>query len=434
MINNLLNKLSYRKGFILGIFTLVSFNILFIIFYFTFFLNINMNKAYNNTKEELTKYSNTLKEELKYNKEYDSYIKEFIKNKDININIYNQNNELVNSYKETEEKNVNISIFNNIKIEDENYLIEISKNSDKINKTVALDFFIFEIINIFILALVGYYISNDRVIKPLTDLSKDFENFKLGIKPKKKQIKSSIGDIQNIFVDLVDTLDESKQKQNTIIASISHDIKTPLTSILGYSERLSTSRLTEEQKNKYINTIHDKAITLKEITEEFDSYLNANIKDESKIEKISIKTLINYLNNYYKDDLAEKNIEFKIKSNCKQSYIKVDLSKFKRVFANVITNSIRYLNKDKKIIIITINEEKNGKIVFEIADNGSGTKENLNNIFEPLYTTDKSRKISGLGLSIVKEIILSHDGTIKAENNKMGGFSIIFTIDSYKED
>ena len=80
----------------------------------------------------------------------------------------------------------------------------------------------------------------------------------------------------------------------------------------------------------------------------------------------------------------------------------------------------------------------NGNQVMEILDNDFSflvdyTKD-LVKIFNPLYTTDKSRKISGLGLSICKEIIESHNGTIKAINNKLGGFSIIFIIESYKED
>ncbi|MDE5888591.1 MAG: sensor histidine kinase, partial [Bacilli bacterium] len=96
---------------------------------------------------------------------------------------------------------------------------------------------------------------------------------------------------------------------------------------------------------------------------------------------------------------------------------------------------IRHYDKNKKILNININEQKDDKIIFEIADNGSGCNEEvLDKIFEPLYTTDKSRKISGLGLSICKEIVESHNGTIKAINNKLGGFSIIFTIDAYKED
>ena len=433
MINNLRNKITYRKGFIIGVLILVTANVGFIVFYLTFFLNSHVNETYSKTTNELYEDLDFLEEQLKKEDNYDSYLKEYIKEKKVNIFVYDENNKLINSYINFNNNN-SVTAAKTIKNNNNIYLIKMSKARRIINLKYGTDFLAFEIINILLLTLAGIYISNMKLLKPITELSEDIDNYKLGIKPKKRPITSGIDNIQNEFVDLVDNLEESKQKESRIIASISHDIKTPLTSILGYSERLATSKLTDEQKNKYINTIHDKAINLKEITDEFDSYLSANIKDESKIEKITIKTLIDYLNNYYKEDLKEKNIDFKIKTNCNQTYIKVDLSKFKRVFSNIITNSIRYLDKNKKLIIITINEEKNGKIVFEIADNGSGTKENLESVFEPLYTTDKSRKISGLGLSIVKEIIISHDGTIKAANNKMGGFSIIFTIDSYKED
>lgn len=102
------------------------------------------------------------------------------------------------------------------------------------------------------------------------------------------------------------------------------------------------------------------------------------------------------------------------------------------MFSNIITNSIRQLNKEKKIIKINI-IKKESFIIFEIADNGYGVKD-VKKIFEPLYTTDPSRKISGLGLSICEEIITSHEGNIKAINNEMGGLSIIFTLKEYEED
>ena len=258
-------------------------------------------------------------------------------------------------------------------------------------------------------------------------------NYKLGILPKKRKIRGEIDSLQNDFVDLVNNLEEEKQKQNRMIASISHDIKTPLTSILGYSERLITSKnLSSATKEKYAQTIFNKSIVMKEIIEEFDNYLSCNIKDNNKVSKISIKTLVDYLNNYYKEDLKEKNITLKIKSTCYNSYLLVDFAKLKRVFSNIITNSIRQLNKEKKIIKINI-IKKESFIIFEIADNGYGVKD-VKKIFEPLYTTDPSRKISGLGLSICEEIITSHEGNIKAINNEMGGLSIIFTLKEYEED
>jgi K+-sensing histidine kinase KdpD len=114
-------------------------------------------------------------------------------------------------------------------------------------------------------------------------------NYKFGIKPKKRKIKSLVDQCQNDFVDLVDTLEKEKQNQNRIIASISHDIKTPLTSILGYSELLKKEQLPNETKISYVNKINTKAITMKEIIEEFDNYLSCNIKDQTKSEKINIK-------------------------------------------------------------------------------------------------------------------------------------------------
>jgi signal transduction histidine kinase len=92
------------------------------------------------------------------------------------------------------------------------------------------------------------------------------------------------------------------------------------------------------------------------------------------------------------------------------------------------------IKEEKGHITIECKEDKEF-YYFKCIDNGIGVDEkNINKIFDTLFTTDKSRKISGLGLSICKEIIESHNGSIKAINNKMGGFSIIFTIDSYKED
>ena len=340
----------------------------------------------------------------------------------------------IESLKKTDKTNTNIEVSQIIEIQDTHYLLKLSQRKDILGAYTIIDFLLFELLIIVTLCIFGIIGANKKILEPLNQLSKDFSKYKLGILPKKRKVRSGIDFLQNDFVELVDKLEEEKQKQNTIIASISHDIKTPLTSILGYSELATKESTSTKSKERYINTIHNQALVMKEIIEEFDDYLSCNIKDEKKVEKLSISHLVDYLNAYYKEDLKEKNIEFKIKTNCQNLIIEIDLSKFKRVFSNIITNSIRHYDKDKKILNININEEKNGKIKFEIADNGSGCKEDLVKIFDPLYTTDKSRKISGLGLSICKEIIESHNGTIKAMNNKLGGFSIIFTIDSYKED
>ncbi len=436
MINSIKNNISMRKGFIIAVITLILFNFAFIGIYYTIHLNKEINKHHNEVRTKLDQEIHKIKNIIQKEKNVDIILKDYSKDNKITIEIINKNNEIIKTYKAptTKRPGSNITVSEIIDFQDTQYLLTITQKQDIIGFKTIIDFFAFELIMIAILGVTGILGANKKILEPLTQLTRDFSNYKLGILPKKRKLRSGVDYIQNDFVELVAKLEDEKNKQNMIIASISHDIKTPLTSILGYSELANKETTSPKSKEKYINTIHTQALVMKEIVEEFDDYLSCNIKDETKVEKITISHLTNYLNDYYKEDLKEKNIDFKVRTKCPNLIIKVDLSKFKRVFSNIITNSIRHYNKDKKILNINITEEKNGKIKFEIADNGCGCKEDLVKIFDPLYTTDKSRKISGLGLSICKEIIESHNGTIKAINNKLGGFSIIFIIESYKED
>ncbi len=437
MINSIKSGITIRKGFIIGVLSLVLFNIFLIVGYYTLRLNHTVQEYHQEVKTELNKELNIISKKINTEKDIDKYLTDYAKKNNIKIEISNEENNIIKtySYKETKKTGNNIVVSKIVKSNNQIYLLTISSKKNIIGANIVLDFFIFEIFIIAILVLTGVSGANKKILSPLSELSKDLSNYKLGIIPKRRRIHSGIDIIQNDFVNLVTELEEEKAKQNRIIASISHDIKTPLTSILGYSELLlNNEKLNNETKAKYASTIHNKSLALKEIVEEFDDYLSCNIKDPNKEEKISIQDLVSYLNDYYKEDLKEKDIEFKVRTNCPNLLISVDLSKFKRIFGNTITNSIRHYKNERKILNININEQKFGKIRFEIADNGTGCKEDLQKIFEPLYTTDKSRKISGLGLSICKEIVESHNGTIKAENNKLGGFSIIFTINAYKED
>ena len=109
------------------------------------------------------------------------------------------------------------------------------------------------------------------------------------------------------------------------------------------------------------------------------------------------------------------------------------MPKIKRVFSNIISNSVKYISSEGEIKIELNNNKEN--ITFSISDNGSGVKEEIiDKIFNPLFTTDSSRKNSGLGLSIVKENILLHKGNIKAYNNNNGGLTIEFSLPKQKEE
>lgn len=302
------------------------------------------------------------------------------------------------------------------------------------NYLIIQNFMIFQVVLGIVIIAFGLMFANSKLLNPIVKLQKDVRNYKDGIKPSKRKVKTSIDEVQNTFVELVDNLEEERQKQNRIIASISHDIKTPLTSIIGYSNRLNTAKLTDATKNKYVEKIYNKSLVMKELIEEFDDYLSCNIEDNLKRQPIKISDLVEMLKSDYLDELEEKNIDFEIKTNCLKSYIYVDVFKMRRVFSNIITNSVNHLEKAKKHISIKITKKKKN-ILFSISDNGTGVKkEHLDKIFEPLFTTDPSRKISGLGLSICKQIIESHDGKISATNNIEGGLKITFTLKEGKNE
>jgi len=293
-------------------------------------------------------------------------------------------------------------------------------------QTITTFIYLAFIIMIFSIILT-YLITHKLIVAPLEDLTNSIKQYKFGIKPIRAENKSETSVVQNSFADLVDALEEEKETQARIIASISHDIKTPLTAILGYSDRAVNVQLSKEQRMNYLDIIYQKALSMKELTNEFDDYLSHNIKSSLNFQDIVISDLLKTINLDYKGDLAERNINLIVNSKINRTIINVDLSRIKRVFGNIISNSVRFIDGGGKI---TISAEEEGNFVkFTIADTGAGASpETLRRMFEPLFTTDPSRNISGLGLAICQDIIDNHNGIIYAENNKYGGLSIVFTI------
>ena len=256
------------------------------------------------------------------------------------------------------------------------------------------------------------------------------DDYKVGIKPTETCKKDEIGMLKNNFVKLTRNLDKEKDMKNKIIASISHDIKTPLTSIMGYAERLQNKNMSEERKKRYIEIIYSKSQNIKEIIDEFDDYLSYNLDDNIKKESISIQRLCSLVKEEYEDELSQLNINLYTECNCNDTLVDIDISKIRRVFGNVIGNSIKHMEdniKEKEIKILF--EKNNNEVLISISDNGHGVDEKyIDKIFEALYTSDKGRKVAGLGLSICKRIVEGHNGKIWAENNENGGLSIKLVI------
>ena len=389
--------------------------------YFNYLIIPNIKYKTKGIQDKINSNIIELIDNIDNNDSISDAIKKYQKSHSSSIYIEDENGKIIYNNTNKLDLKLNNYISRFININGTSYLIKLFESNNSILNMINY-FIIFEII---IILIIFIYIKL-KLLKPIDNICKSINNYKFGKKPEKNKSKSDLGMIQNEFVELVDTLEKEKDNQKFIISSISHDIKTPVTSILGYSDLLINSKLDNKIKEKYINIIYNKALLLKDLTDEFQNYLCEN-KDINK-SSIKIIDLKKQIEDDYKIDLKNKGIKLNVKLTNLEEYINIDLNKIKRVFNNIISNSVRYINSNGII-------EISGKFInnyyqFEILDNGIGTKEDLEQIFEPLFTTDKSRKISGLGLSICREIINKHGGVISAYNNKLGGLTIRFTINN----
>lgn len=299
------------------------------------------------------------------------------------------------------------------------------------------------LIIIFISGLLTFFVSRSILI-PLKSLKKGTENIKNGDLDfeVKSNSKDEIGDLCEAFNDMRKKLKESIELQNQyennrkeLISNISHDLKTPITSIKGYVEGIRDGVAdTPEKMEKYINTIYTKSQSMDYLIDELLTYSKLDMnKMHFDFQRIDIKSYMEDLMEEIRFDVEKKKINFSYTNNIKEkAYVKVDVQNINRVIMNIISNSIKYMDKKEGSIAVSMSL-KEGEVIIAIKDNGKGiSKEALNYIFDRFYREDYSRNSltggSGLGLAICKKIIEEHGGRIWAESEENVGTNMCLAI------
>ncbi|MCM1112376.1 MAG: HAMP domain-containing histidine kinase [Muribaculum sp.] len=259
--------------------------------------------------------------------------------------------------------------------------------------------------------------------------------------------KGEIGDLYRSYEDMRLQLKESieeKQENETrnkeLISNISHDLKTPITAIKGYVEGIMDGVAdTPEKVDKYIKTIYNKANDMDKLINELTVYSGIdNNRIPYNFHRINVA-------DYFGDCVEEVGLELESK-NIKLNYsnmvetdtvVIADPEQMKKVINNIISNSVKYMDKPQGSIDIRILDAIDS-IRVEIEDNGKGiAQKDLQKIFERFYRTDASRNSaqggSGIGLSIVKKIIEDHGGYIWATGKEGEGTCIHFVLRKYIE-
>ena len=263
------------------------------------------------------------------------------------------------------------------------------------------------------------------MLSPIVRLRKTMRRYyEKGDRPERSERQDEIGKLQNAFADLVGVLECKEKAEHQLIASISHDIKTPLTSVLGYSERLRSAELSPEKRQQYLDSVYEKALRLKSIVDEFDDYLDVGLRDTAPMRLMTVEAFCEKLRMEYESELMDADVLFRIECRCPQEQIICNWEHMRRFFGNLIGNSIQHARAGHLELRLRCCREGE-QVVFLFWDNGKGVPpELLQQIFEPLYTTDPGRKVSGLGLPICKSIMKAHGGTVGAESGPEGGLLV----------
>lgn len=296
----------------------------------------------------------------------------------------------------------------------------------------------FIVVNIFM-----SYMLSKRIIKPLSLLKTAVGAISSGdlnleiIEVGDKEIVDLCADFEKMRLQLKDSIHMKKKyddNRTMLVSSISHDLKTPITSIKGYVKGiLDGVANTPEKLERYLNTVYSK-------TEQMDIMINDLLLysklDLSQLpfnfEKTDIIDYFNYCIHESAIELEKSNIKICLNNNLGESkYVVIDRERFMRVILNIIDNSRKYMDKDQGEITILL-RETNSSIIIEVRDNGSGIQHNdVNKIFDRFYRADSSRSEangSGLGLAIAKQIVEGHKGKIWAVSHENNGTSILISF------
>lgn len=328
------------------------------------------------------------------------------------------------------------------------YDISLPQSSSSQVKLMAKDMILTAtIILVFTALSVGLWIYRSIAV-PLVKLKKATKNIKEGNLDFVLEVEGNdeFSQLCQDFEEMRKRLKESTEekilmdKENKeLISNISHDLKTPITAVKGYVEGIMDGVAdTPEKMDRYIRTIYNKANEMDRLINELTFY--------SKIDTNRIPYTFNkiHISDYFEDCVDELSVELE-SSGVSLTYFNyleedavviADAEQLKRVINNIVSNSLKYMDKPKGVINIRL-RDVGDFIQIEIEDNGKGiAQKDLANIFERFYRTDASRNSSkggsGIGLSIVKKIMEDHGGQVWATSKEGTGTTMYLALRKYQ--
>lgn len=294
-------------------------------------------------------------------------------------------------------------------------------------------------INLIFLAFLAFlcvifFIIYFFTITPLSKLNKAAKEYTSGnyAYPLKLERTDEYGDLANSLSYMAGEMNKLDDYQKKFVANISHDFRSPLTSIKGYAEAILDGTIPYEMKDKYLGIILFETERLNKLTA---SLLTLNRFENRgtflEITSFDINHIIKKTAESFEGTCTMKKITLNLVFSAKEIYVDADMGKIQQVLYNLLDNAIKFSPQNSSIKVSTA--EKGDKAFVSVKDYGIGIpKENIKKIWERFYKTDASRgkdkKGTGLGLSITKEIITAHGENINVISTKGVGTEFIFSL------
>ncbi len=288
---------------------------------------------------------------------------------------------------------------------------------------------------IFLLAFIILLLFSLFIYRPIRKITSVADAYINGDFSQKIDIhtQDEIGHLAAAFDYMANELNTLEDDQRKFVSNVSHDFRSPLTSIKGYVEAILDGTIPYEMQDKYLNIILFETERLNKLT---SSILELNKfgshgKTILYMNNFDINYIIRMIALTFEGICSEKHISIELILSGQNLYVTADMAKIQQVIYNLIDNAIKFSHPDSSITVETT--EKNEKVFVSVKDTGIGIpKESLKKIWERFYKTDVSRgkdkRGTGLGLSIVKEIIQAHDENINVISTEGVGTEFIFTL------
>ncbi len=287
---------------------------------------------------------------------------------------------------------------------------------------------------VLICAAILLVVFNFIVYKPIQKITTAAEQYARGNFSQKISIHSNdeIGYLANTLNYMASELDTFEEEQRKFISNVSHDFRSPLTSIKGYIEAMIDGTIPVEMQEKYLNIILFETERLNKLTQnilDLNQFGNRGMSLE--INEFDINQMIRTTTMTFEGVCNKKGLSFDLLLTGNDLFVKGDMSKIQQVLYNLIDNATKFANNNTSIIIET--NIRNEKVLISVKDKGIGIpSDSVKKVWERFYKTDQSRgrdkKGSGLGLAIVKEIVQAHNENINVISTEGVGTEFIFTL------